>query len=734
MQDRLYPSRIGAAGSMNFKAIDGKGVPGFKHFLLNTTDRLHYYIGAIEYKAPSSVGGYPRQYAAVYQSVFRLENGTPTDDLTNFQSTYDAFGDVVQGMAIFDIPDLTTPATFTQGTPGLIISFGNGNPNPAQATYEGVYYRSLSTDTAPWSGGTATEATIGTTYLTCWQMARAGPDLYAVCDAGVAGALGDYRVSKCPAGNNPVLVASWGNGIEVGGPEWNITGIAAIGDSLVVGKPDGLYYYDTQTRRYENVTKHLELVPHPLNFKCLQAVTNGVVGTTHDGGAFFFDGTAVQDISPKKLWPQMSKDIGNYRVTAITDTGDHIILYTELAYQTTQNAGLIINTVTSAGAATAITTNCVDGSMATGGSLNSLAATSHIDIWADIPFEGVVIHITRNSNSTAAAVIGTVSYSSAADTFTADANGFYDGTRLGANGSFSYVAFPQSASAGAVYGKSINFGSLMQKVDFNYSSGTDVSQKYGMRISMSGDALDASVGIDEMEIIPYRAGMPNGGIYSATTNFTNRDWAALIGHAWFLKRQRTTGFIPIDAYAINSGPGVGILAFHNGRLGQASGGQNLGPSLIGWGRYSTWAVSMSPTRDELRSLNTHLADISTTTPGPLMQIAHDWAGRTAEEFDALKTLNWIYLDTWNVQPTDKTEVFAQFDNRDIVSLGVFEGGPRRCPVSQGAFRRLNLWIGFDDAASTDEEAPQFIEPYLIDYDIAGGDIQQDPASKIPILT
>src|SRR3990167_2485560 len=424
MQDRLYPSRIGAAGSMNFKAIDGKGVPGFKSFLLNTTDRLHYAIGAIEYKSPTgtTTGAAPRLYWGANKSIFREDNGAETVDTT--------FNDVVQGMVICDGP--------TAGTAVLLVTFGDGAPTAAQT---GVFYRSLTTDTTPWTDASSA----GTTKLTAWQIIKAGPDVYAVTDSGRCSTLGDYRVSKCPAGSDPTLAASWGNGIEVGTPEWKITGLAAIGDSPVAGKPDGLYYYDLQKRRYENVLKNFELVPHALNGKVTASVTGGVVYTTHDGGAFFFDGTsAAQEITPAKLWGYLGRDIGSSRITAVADNGDTLALVQEVAHQSTQNAGLGINTVTSAGAATAITTNCVDGNMATGGSLNSLAATSHIDIWSNIPFEGVIIHITRQSNSTAAAVIGSVSYSSANDTFTADPAGFIDGTRLSSNGSFSYVAFPPS--------------------------------------------------------------------------------------------------------------------------------------------------------------------------------------------------------------------------------------------------------------------------------------------------
>lgn len=735
--DLLYPSRIGAPGSLNIFASNGRVCPAADTFLLDTTDRKHYAIRAFETTSPSgtTTGAAPRQYCPINDIVLRLDNGTVTIDTTNFQGTHDAFTSVIQGAEIFDIPTPGTPGTFSQGTAGLIITFGNGNPDPDNATFEGCYYRRLDSDsTNVWTA--ATEATQGTLYMTSWQLGKAGADLYGVNDAGIASGVGGYLVSKCPAGNNPVLVASWGNGIEVGTPQYIINGpLCAIGDALVVPKGDGLYYYNGQTRRYENVLKHLELAPHALNGKCTASVSGGVVYTTHDGKAYLFDGVSVTEISPNKFWPILSRDIGNSRITAIADAGDAIDMISETCYQTTQDAGIVVNTVTSAGAATAITTNCIDGSMATGGDISSLAATSHIDIWADIPFEGVVIHITRKSNSTTTAVIGTVSYSSAADTFTADPNGFIDGTRLSSGGSFSYVAFPPSASAGVVYGKSINFGALQQAVNFNYSSGTDVTAKYGMRISMSGAALDASVEIDELEIIPFRAGMPSGGIYSATTNFTPRDRAGMVNHIYRLKRRGTQTFTPHDAFAVNAGPGVWAMAYHAGRLGQGAGVQNLGQSLIGWGRYTVFAVSEPPTRDMIRARMPATARVSTTKVGPLWCLTPGgWWGKPDEEH-LLKVIDSIEVDTRFVQPVDTCELFMQNDERDIVSLGLAAyGGPLKWMPPQIPFRYCELNLGIADSVITEPQPPQYLEPVKITYHIVGGDLPRDIATPTPEAT
>ena len=145
-KDLIYPSRTGSPGSQNAYTLDGGFTPAFNHFLLSTTDRQHFYVNAHETKAPAGTGGQPRQYGLVGRSVFRLDSGAITDDLTNFQSTYDAFNDVVQGSVICDGPADGAQTSTTLGTSILLVTFGSGNPNPDATSEVGMYYRVLSTD------------------------------------------------------------------------------------------------------------------------------------------------------------------------------------------------------------------------------------------------------------------------------------------------------------------------------------------------------------------------------------------------------------------------------------------------------------------------------------------------------------------------------------------------------------------------------------------------------------
>lgn len=767
----LAPSKIGAPGTLNVDTRQlGRCVPAFKHFVVSDTDRLHYFAGVLETKAPSgtTTGAAPRQYACVNMEMRRLDNGTDSQDTT--------FGDVTQGMTVFNaggfigeatgVTSTTTtdsrqnwPVNFFagrtlsmggqsttissntatglthtawsttpsagpyqidgSGTPNLLVTFGtSGTLRSAN--------RSLITDTTPWTTNTATS------YAQLWLITRIGGAGYAAMTDGGTAAIGEWRISICPLGNDPRLVSSWGNGIEIGGPEWGITGLAAIGNSPVVGKPDGLWYYDTQTRRYENVLRHLEIVPHALNGKVTESVTNGVIYTTHDAHAYFFDGVSVTEVSPHKFWPVLNRHIGNARITAIADSGDYIAMVTEAAYQTTQNIGLQVVKV-DGGTATDLTSNAVNGSMANGGDVSNLGntTTDYLYVGSDVPLVGFNMLVTRNENTNTETWDSLEYGTGTTDTFTAF-SGFIDGTKLSVAKSLSYVAFPQSASAGALIAKDVNAAGLPQvtTVQFGGSVGT-VTGKYWLRASVGTTGFDAATNIDELEGIVAQAGLPNGGIYSATNNFTSMDNEGLLTHIYLIRREKTTGFVPHDSYAVLAYPGVWKMAWHTGRLGQSSGGQNMGQSLILWGRYRTIAISESLTRDPVRTRFPILQNVGTVGPGPLIQIAHDWRGKP-DEWDKFKTLTKLSIDTRFVQPTDQIEVFAQFDESAPVSLGLAEGGPEYLVPGNGTpFRYLNLWIGMKLAASNLANAPYLLEPFKLHYNVGNQAVSKDSATPTP---
>ena len=716
--ERLFP-RVASEGSFlgntNMTShFAGRIMPSFGHsYMTNSGDVLHFFVDVIETIAPTgtSTGGNPRQYAGANKTMYRLDNGTRTSDTT--------FNDVVQGMVICDNGS---------GTKILLVGFGSST-NPR------VAYRSLTTDTTPWTVQTTS------TYAQFWLITKAGADVYAVTDAGVA-ILGEYRISKCPSGNDPALAASWGNGLEVGTPEWPIVGIAPIGDSIVAAKADGLYYYNDQTKRFQNVLPHLIHAPHALNGKGTKAVTNGVLYPTHDGKLYFFDGVAVQEVTPLKD-KTIPRDVLTSRITAIADNGDTVAVVTECWQNTTQGLGLKVVKV-DGGTPTDLTTNVTDGSLATGGSVSGLGTTTtdYLYVGADVPIEAVIVRVTRNVNA-ASEAFDTPQYSNGttgtADPFTSSFTAFtaiVDGSILGTAGiSLVNTGFPTGASNAALTWTDIDAFKLMKSTEIQFGGAVGTLTKYWVRFPVGTTGFTASTEIDEVEIVPGRAGLPDSGLLTQATNFTNRDRAVGIVHVRLGKRERTVGFVWHDVYALNMYGGVWAMAWHTGRV---SGG-NLGQLLVLWGRYKQAMILEGPSRDPARTIQPALASYGTTEPGPLFNVVPE--GTYLGDPTRRKQLSAVYVDTKFADPATATDsddfsLYGQWDEADIVHIGSWSGGPAKIDTANmGEGRLLRLWIAQNFATGSRLPAAR-ITGVHVEYDYVGErfDFAQDRKIQTPEAT
>lgn len=707
MRERLFPRRGSTPGSINVDTRFGRAVPAFDHYIIGDTDRLHYYIGSIETQAPTT--GIPRQYAGVNKTMHRLDNGTITADTT--------FNDVVQGMVICDAGGAVTTSigTLSAGTKMLLVGFGSST-NPR------VAYRGLATDTTAWTVQTSS------TYAQFWLVVKAGADLYAVTDAGVA-ILGEYRISKCPAGNDPTLAASWGNGLEVGTPEWGITGIASIGDSVVVGKPDGLYYYNDQTKRFENVLPHLVDAPHAVNGKGLKSVVNGVLYPTHDGKLYFFDGVACQEVTPEKSYDFIPRDVANSRITAIADNGETVAVVRECWGNSTQGLGLKVITYI-AGTVADVTSAVTDGSLSTGATLTNWggAANDRIFVGADVPLEGFIVRVTANVN--AAVQSFAIRYSNgtagSAEPFTTSftaASGIIDNSILStASTSLVNTGFPPGASNAFIGPTDFNMFDLQTSTALTFAAPVSATlTKYWYALTrVSSTAFTSGTRIDEVEIIPSRAGLP----ITAANDFTHRWRAGGLTIVEMGTREQTTGFRWRQAYVLNTYGGVWAAAWHSGRPGQASGSQNMGQQLILWGRHRQVAISEGPTRDPARTIAPRLALYGTTKPGPLLDLTPGgWDGGDPMR---MKEINGIAIDGRFAQAADKFHVYVQYDENDVVLVGTANGLPEYIPVAQSKFRRVYAWLGIEDSVSTEINAPQILS---VDADFDWHDLYEFPRDR-----
>lgn len=670
-------------GSMNYDTrFAGRANPAFGQTILSTTDQLHYFVDAIETTAPTNFN--PRQYAGVNKSILRLDNGTVTSDKT--------FNDVLQGMVVGDAGGASA------GTRRLFAGFGQST-NPRNA------YRDLSTDTTPWTVNT--DSTAAQWFL----IAKAGPDLYAVTDAGVA-VLGEYRISKCPAGSDPSLAASWGNGFEVGTPEWAIVGLAAIGDSICVGKPDGLYYFDDQVKRFVNVLKFLEADPNAVNGKGMRAVPNGVLYPTHDGQLWFFDGVQVQNVTPERK-SVLPRDVSTQRITAIASSPDGTYLVRETFQNTTQGMGLKFITRI-ADTYADVTSSVTDGNLSTGADIGSFGNDTDdaLFVGSTVPLEGVCFRITRNvnaasvhfaipqySNGTAG---GTAPFDSS---FTSFSGRIWDASIL-STASMSCVdtGFPPAASNAVISWSDINSFDLSTSttISFGGSIGDLTRYWYRIKATASGTGMTTSTTIDEVEIIPSRAGIP----ITAANDFSHRYRAGCVTEVMFGKQIATNDFAWTPLYALHMGPGVWAMAYHSGRIGVT---QNMGQALILWGRFTIAAITEGPTRDPARTIAPVLAGYGTTVPGPLLNLApggtYLTAGNDANRY-AVKEIDSFTLMGDFIQQDDIWRIYVQMDETDCQLAVEARGAPWKAEVHQ-SFRgqKMQAWLEFRDAVTGDVHSP-----------------------------
>ena len=136
-----------------------------------------------------------------------------------------------------------------------------------------------------------------------------------------------YQVRKWPAGTNPTSGTA-GAAIDVGTSAWRILGAAVLARSYVVFvKPDGIYVYDIDTNRFENIAPWLKNNIHLSTGKGTREWGGDVYVPLGWGGmARVTQSLEVLDASPvsRRKRPDVETP-GRYRVSAMV--GDSSYLY-----------------------------------------------------------------------------------------------------------------------------------------------------------------------------------------------------------------------------------------------------------------------------------------------------------------------------------------------------------------------------------------------------------------------
>lgn len=715
--------------SMNLIFEQGKAMPSWDHgAMTNSADVAHYFIAnVVEAQNPD---GNPRNYAFANNVAFYEEDGIRTTDQT-FTT-----GCVVQGACMVEGPPITAASGTipARGAKKLLVSFGATVAGLAETTR----YRDPTTDSSPWSAAVAAStATAATMFL----VIPVGADLIAATGSGASStnlgrtALGEYRIAKCPAGNDPTLAASYVNITSVGTPEWPINSLCPLYDSYVVGKGDGAYFWNDRTKRHQPVFRWMKILPHALNCKGMSPAEGGVWIPLADGRVFKFDGVTAREETPTK-GIVVPRDFYTNRITSIVDKGDVVAMRSEPFYNSLNGpraaAALNLKVITYINGTFAdITTNVTNGKLSDGGSLNNfgISANDRIFIGADTPLEAVTFRITRKPNA-AAIKFGTPRYSNAvagsSGPFTTSFTGYTavrDGTILGTSTiSCALTGYPPGASEAIIQPTDINTYDLMLSTALTFAAPVSATlTKYWMALTPAagGTGMTSTTEVDEIDIVPCRGGLPNSGLLTSATNYSHRHNAGGLG---LIHMGKNIGgkYIWQTPFAVDDGGGVWAMSFTASRTGTMTNG---GQPLLLWGRYQQTIIAVGINGDPSRTPYPKLVQGGSGKPFPTLAV------RKLQLGDPLKQTRVNKITVWGeyIQQGDQIGLYAWFDNEDYaIDLDLSKGAPWTFvpPAKFPVGRELNFDILFYDSAQTEATAP-YISHVIVDWDDVDEPLQPD---------
>jgi hypothetical protein len=354
----------------------------------------------------------------------------------------------------------------------------------------------------------------------------------------------NYKVSKCPAGSNPLTLLSWGTDIQVGTSESRITALSAIGAAPIVFKEDGVYVYIEADDRFEN---QFRVLPHPFNFVNVTPDGAGGLYTVLADGQIvhiskFGSITAFHPLGGKPI----GRDTPDGTTAALVTHGADIYALLYPTRDFVQPSGLtVLKTTDNFSTFSGYSAQAQDGSSATVVDLSSLGTLVQGDallIGFDAPFLAARFVTLPSGNGNNAILSGAISdgVSTFVDVTIKDATKFYDVTN--------------SQPFGLIGANEIVLD-LPSDLSVWMKDTYDGFEKYWLRITTSA-AFDSSVTVSEISIVVKRAAPA-----FATTNNDNAEvWEASGLLAKVLRgRQVGDGWTFDDVYTLPSIVGPGRL-------------------------------------------------------------------------------------------------------------------------------------------------------------------------------
>lgn len=481
-----------------------------------------------------------------------------------------------------------------------------------------------------------------------------------------------YQVRKWAAGVDP-RTGTAGAAIDVGTSAYPITGIGLLGGSRVVCvKADGIYIYDIDTDRFENIYAGLAENPHPDTGKGTYTWGNMVVVPLGYGGhAVIIDrnGSPI----PASAAPREAK--GDYRTPARGKLGaftsDEQYLYATATpfWRRAATPGLQVLTVDHAQTFNDRTAAVTDFDPATNFTLADLegagfGVNNYIYVGDDDPFECPWFGCTPAS----AAAINSVEY--------------YDGDAAAWTSIGTYTDYTDGL---------FRDGAILPDTPIPSTWATtavDGNTKYWWRINLSA-AIPTTNEVREVRVLPREASLPGGtGVTQAALDDASCRTHILRGYP------TAQGFHWDDIASLPGDYSGGLV------MSQLLADGSEGKTLVAIGPSGYARMFLGNSGDPEKEAH---ADVANGFASLLYLPADDRLSDQARAPTIVKQLEYVDVYCRGFDPdNDLVQVWAQWDDEDPVLVGEGRKAYSRIPVASQETRRgleYAITVGVTDGAA-----------------------------------
>ncbi len=454
-----------------------------------------------------------------------------------------------------------------------------------------------------------------------------------------------HQVRKWAAGTNPVT-ATAGAAVNVGNAGWDITGVGLLARSYIVFiKPDGIYVYDIDTNRFENIWGGLAENPHPDTGKgSFTWGSNLCIPLGWGGMVMLTPGLEIIPISPLPAEANGDREVpGRSRVLAMAADAKHLYASIEPFWRRlgSGEVGVLVRTTSDGSAFNDRDVVAGDDDLSTNFTLADVSpasANSAIYIGTEVREGGIWLDLDSLDSPGGS---GNLEY--------------WDGS------SWQSVAYTDWTS------RFLHTGAFIPDalIPDDWATGTidGVADKYWLRLMFTAGSPDANHKVREVRVFPDPQPLPVG----EDVSLSGFDEAGLRTH--ILRGSFIDGVMEWDDIASLEGDGARLLMFT--QLEAISGAKNF--VAIGVRDYTRLEVGYSgePQAESYPEVQNSFASLWRSTADN--RLAQNEQAPTTQKLVEYLSVYGRWFDTDN----DKVQAWIRYDGGEWTFLGRGDHLPTR---------------------------------------------------------